>query len=188
MAATKDDAAQLDRRTVLSGLTAAAAAAAVLPAGALAANARPTDFPGKSVAGAGTHALEEAHRAPVLSPVEATFFAGLDAGRRFGEATLVSVFPLNLGAVSVVMELHGSRFQVDLLKADAQGPQAPEQTAQLAFFVSNQGNGQRLTENDQHVAVRALSDVLAARDASALGLMTFDERRLRFPRGIYDAG
>jgi hypothetical protein len=185
MTAPKDT-AQLERRTVL---TAAAAAAALVPVSAFAADPPPTDYPGKS-SGSGTKAVEEvAHPvARPLSPDVATFFAGVEPGRTLGPATVVQVFPMTMGSIPVVLEVDGSRFQVDVLKASPSGPQAPEQTPQLAFFVSNQGHGQRITAREQHLAVRALSELLAPRDATQLkGLLTFDERRTRYPRGIYDA-
>ncbi len=184
---------KVSRRNVVAGLSAVAALAATgAPKKAAASERRSSDYPGKPSAKKPPRAVEEAKAG--VSPAKPTpevqaLFSGLAPGAPLGPCALVAVHPLTCGSIPVVLEQRGTPFQIDIMRSDTEGPQAPEQTGSLAFFISNQGDGNRVTQQEQHEGIKALACELATRDASKLkDLLTFRQRQARFPRGIYEVG
>lgn len=93
-------------------------------------------------------------------------------------ARVVEVHKVRCGALPVVLEHQGARFQIDVLKRDPAGPAGVFETDELAFFVSNGGDGAALTGETRELGARALGLALRSHDTAGLAsrLSTFAER------------
>lgn len=112
---------------------------------------------------------------------------GLGAGAKVGRWTIVQVHALRHGAVPVVLQPEGGeRYQVDVLKADVDGPQAVAATDVFALFVSNRGAGNTPTDEHQGLGAMALARHLESEAIEApSGLLTFAERAAKHPDGSF---
>jgi len=112
----------------------------------------------------------------------------LRPGSRVGRATVVAIYPVTLGGIPVVLEVAGERFQVDVLRRDASGPNPVASTPSLALFLSNKGDGARDTAEEHGLAVMALAAHLAACDAAGAPvpeLLSLNERMHQDAQGFY---
>ncbi|MCY1058376.1 hypothetical protein [Nannocystis sp. SCPEA4] len=101
---------------------------------------------------------------------------------RTGEWRVEQVMPLTAGAVPVLMRTpKGQRFQVDLMRAEAEGPRAVAHAGELALYLANGGGGDRPSTAEEVQGARVLAERLtqlaAERGAPAIaGLLTLSER------------
>lgn len=92
------------------------------------------------------------------------------------------VMPLVGGAVPVLMRTpEGKRFQVDLMRADGEGPRAVAQVGSLALYLANRGAGDTPSGEAEARGARALAGRLAELEAEGAlpaipGLLTLSER------------
>lgn len=99
-----------------------------------------------------------------------------------GEWRVEQVLPLVAGAVPVLMRTpEGKKFQVDLLRAEVDGPRAVAQAGGLALYLANGGEGDRPSTAVEEQGARALAQRLthlaAERGEPAIpGLLTLSER------------
>ncbi|PCC66709.1 hypothetical protein SAMN02745121_00561 [Nannocystis exedens] len=99
-----------------------------------------------------------------------------------GEWRVEQVLPLVGGAVPVLMRTpEGKRFQVDLMRAEVDGPRAVAQAGEVALYLANGGAGDRPSAAVEEQGARALAQRLtqlaAERGAPAIpGLLTLSER------------
>lgn len=102
-------------------------------------------------------------------------------------ARVVEVHPVRCGALPVVVEHGGARFQVDVLKRDASGPAGVVESDHLAFFVSNGGDGAAATGETRELGARALSIALRSHDQAAIAsrLSTFAQRASEHGDGFF---
>lgn len=106
-------------------------------------------------------------------------------GERFGEATVVAIHAPHMGAIPVVMVLpSGTRFQVDVLARDPEGPAGIAETATLSLYLANGGDGATRTDEGQGLAVMALARRLDALEAPE-GLLTLAQRTREHPDGSF---
>jgi len=144
---------------------------------------------------AGRHSARSPVRGRPARPAAAgrevrTLFGELGAGAEIGTCRIVAVYDVSFGAIPVVLEdTAGRRFQVDVLRSGALDAGAPvASTRSLALFLSNRGDGERPTLEEQGLAAMALARALDAREATgarAPALLTFAERRRTHPAGAY---
>jgi hypothetical protein len=140
-------------------------------------------FGGKAPVGTG--ALGSMADAAVLAhsplPAAATLALELDGAR------VVGVHPVHCGALPVIVENAGTRFQIDVLRRDAEGMGGVVDTEHLSLFVRNGGAGNDHTGRPRELAARALGRALSAHgETFAASLLTFRERSERHPGAIYD--
>lgn len=127
----------------------------------------------------------------------------LRGGTRVRFGVIESVLPVSAGGVPVVMRTPGGeRFQVDVLRRDAKGPQGVAETGELSLFIANRGDGATATDEAQAHAARGLAawiaDRLGEREANAVAalagsgsevgdtaLLTFRERQKAHPEGVF---
>jgi hypothetical protein len=106
-------------------------------------------------------------------------------GERFGDATVVAIHSPHMGAIPVVMALpSGTRFQVDVLARDPDGPAGIAETSTLSLYLANRGDGATRTDEGQGLAVIALARRLDAVEAPA-GLLTLAQRTREHPDGSF---
>lgn len=87
----------------------------------------------------------------------------LDPGERIGAVTVVAVHPPQFGAVPIVLATaEGTRFQVDVLARDPEGPGGIADTAHYSLFLANHGDGSTSTDEAQGLGVMALAERLRA--------------------------
>jgi len=170
----------IERRMVLAGLAAGAGmvAASGLAAGAL------EPAPEPVLVKKGT----ERPTPPAPAPEHCQMFQALSPGTTIDRWTVAAVHPLLLGAVPVVLESGGERFQVDVLRRDQGGPQPVAQTPSLALFLSNQGDGNRGTAEEQGLGAMALAGYLSSREAAGVPvpeLLTLRERSEHHARSVF---
>jgi len=124
------------------------------------------------------------------SPEALQVLGGVDVGTTLGQWTVVAVYDFHMGAVPVVLETaNGVRYQVDVLRRDPR-PQAARgvgESRQLSFFLSNEGNGSKTSNESQGLGLMALAATVRAREPQRLpsALLSLEERAARFPRGVY---
>ena len=114
--------------------------------------------------------------------------AGLSPGMQLGGCTLEEIQAPRMGALPLILSTaEGTRFQIDVMRRAAGGPEGVANTASLALFIHNGGVGHSPTAEAEGLGAMALASFLAARDeALAASLLTFDQRRGRFPTGCYN--
>jgi len=99
-----------------------------------------------------------------------------------GEWRVEQVMPLTAGAVPVLMRTPaGQRVQVDLMRAEVNGPRAVAHVGDLALYLANGGGGDRpstaVEEQGARVLAGRLTQLAAERGAPAIaGLLTLSER------------
>ncbi|MDC0719657.1 hypothetical protein [Nannocystis bainbridge] len=132
------------------------------------------------VAAAGVSTAVCTLRPRTTAPSSAAPLAGLVGP--LGEWRVEQVLPLVAGAVPVLMRTPaGQKFQVDLLRAEDEGPRAVAQAGGLALYLANGGAGDRPSTAVEEQGARALAQRLAQlaseRGAPAIpGLLTLSER------------
>ena len=118
-------------------------------------------------------------------------FATLRVGDRVGRWTLVAIHAERLGAVPIVLQSPGGgRFQVDVLRRDGRPArrQGVSATAGLSLYLSNRGDGQTVTDEEQGLGAMALAARLRDLEANGIAfpqLLSHEERRERHPLGAY---
>jgi len=117
-------------------------------------------------------------------------FGDLGAGGALDKWKIEQVHGVYFGAIPVVMSTAGgTKFQVDVLRRDAAGPDGVGNTDSLSLFVANKGNGADKTDEDQGLGAIALAQALAAREQSGAAipgeLVTLKQRHEKFPDGGY---
>lgn len=106
-------------------------------------------------------------------------------GEMVAGATVVVIHAPHLGAIPVVMALpSGTRFQVDVLARDPEGPAGIAQTERLSLYLANHGDGATQTDEGQGLAVMALAARLADLEVPA-GVLTLAQRSNEHPRGSF---
>lgn len=119
-----------------------------------------------------------------LVPMVASMALPLEAVR------IVEVLPLHLGALPIILEHEGDRFQVDVLRREADDDAGVARSEHLSVFVRNGGDGSVETGRTRELAARALLIALEnAGTASDLSdaLLTHRERARRHPDGAFAA-
>ena len=126
---------------------------------------------------------------PKAGPDVAAYFGDVAPGAQIGRWKVVAVHDVHMGAVPVVLATRaGKRFQVDVLRKDAQGPRGVGETGSVALFVSNGGRGSLRTSEEQGRGVLALAAALAIREqhgARAPNLLSHADRSQQHPNGGY---
>ncbi len=165
---------RFDRRGFLA---ATGIGAGVVAAGALGARLAASSSPPSSPAAPGP---DEAVR---------KLFGELTAGGALGDCRVERVYGVYLGAIPVVMTCsRGTRFQVDVLRRESGGPLGVGNTDNLSLFVSNQGDGDTRTDEQQGLAAMTLAAALEERlkaGAEPPRLMTLDERLRAHPEASF---
>lgn len=101
---------------------------------------------------------------------------------QLGAWQVVEVRPLVAGAIPVRMRApDGREFQVDVLRADPQGPRGVAQTGALALYLANGGRGDTPSREDEARGARLLAQRLAQVEAERgapeiPGLLTLSQR------------
>jgi hypothetical protein len=168
---------KLTRRTFL---TVAGAGAGVVAAGAVA-----------SVAMKGGSGDRTAPPAPVpeASAEVRALFGDLAGGGKVEDWTVVRVHGVYYGAIPVVLATaSGTKFQVDVMRRDPNGPEGVGNTPSLSLFVSNKGDGAKQTTEDHGLGAIALAEALAAREQTGAPIppvVTLAQRHEKFPDGVY---
>ncbi|MEM6293855.1 MAG: hypothetical protein AAGA54_21445 [Myxococcota bacterium] len=102
---------------------------------------------------------------------------------------VVAVHPVTFGALPVILETStGTRFQVDVLARDPEGPAGVADTDHFSVYVSNQGSGASPTDEGQGLGAMALASALSTFEQSGEplpSLMTMRERAEQHPRGSF---
>ena len=104
-------------------------------------------------------------------------------------ARVVAVHPVLCGALPVVLEHEGVRFQVDVFRREGAATPGLVETQRLSLFLRNGGDGGRESGRTRELAARGLGVALEASGSSATlasRLLTFDERTSRHPGAVYD--
>lgn len=142
---------------------------------------------GVAVTAAATGGHAAATPAPTSAvPALPTTLGGVTVGDAIVGFRVAALHEPRLGGIAIVLEAEHGRFQVDVLRRDPDGPAGVAETRALALFVANRGDGRRPTDEAQGLAVMALARALDDAEAPD-GLLTFRERRERFPIGVYAA-
>ena len=90
----------------------------------------------------------------------------------------------HLGAVAVRMRApDGTTYQIDILRKGAEA--GLRDTRRYSLFLANRGDGRKATDESQGLALIALGEWLDASDPKLPALLTFDERRLAHPGGLF---
>lgn len=121
-------------------------------------------------------------------PAGISEFAGLVPGQHVGRWTIVAVHAVHLGAVPIVVaNADGSRFQIDVMARDPDGPGGVARTDRFDLFIANHGDGQTATQEEQGLGAMALAEVLRAHEARAEvpTLLTMHQRAAQHPQGAY---
>lgn len=121
---------------------------------------------------------------PAASTPVLGLFNGLRVGSKVADCTIVAIHDIHMGAIPVILETgSGRRFQVDVLRRDAQGkgPAGVASARSFELFVANRGTGGSKTREDQGLAIRALAESLEG--SAPRSLLTLRQRNSRFPRG-----
>lgn len=136
--------------------------------------------PVKALAEVGVKKGGPAARARLTVPADGEFVLlghGIAAGTSVGHGTVEAVLARVAGAVPVVMRTPaGTRFQVDVLRRDPDGPAAVAETERLALYVANKGDGRTPTDEAQAHAARSLAKWLAERAADDAELVSWRVR------------
>lgn len=116
-------------------------------------------------------------------------FAPLEPGARLARWSIVAIEPLRLGAVTVVARGDdGHDFRLEVLARDAAplAPKPPAETARLAIYVRNGGDGWLPTVEEQGLAAMTLAQILVRNEASCSveGLLTHAERISRHEKRL----
>lgn len=99
-----------------------------------------------------------------------------------GQWRVVQVRPLVAGAIPMLMRApDGREFQVDVMRADPQGPRGVAQTRTLALYLANRGRGDTPSGEDEARGARLLAQRLAQIEAEQgapeiPGLLTLSQR------------
>jgi hypothetical protein len=114
---------------------------------------------------------------------------GLRTQQIIGQWIIVAIHPVRFGAIPVVLEdVRGERFQVDVLRRDSR-PDAPEgigNTDTLSIYLSNRGDGGKVTREEHGLGALALAKALGEGEVQVPDdLLTFAERRDRHPGEAY---
>lgn len=127
---------------------------------------------------------QEAEVASLLGP--------LAAGDLLGQATLVAVHGVRLGAAAITLKLsNGDTIQVDICQHDG-SPRALEPvaaTSRYDLFLANGSRGHERTGLKLNQVVQQLAQVIRTNEARVprLNLLPLRERLRRYPRGRFDA-
>jgi len=104
----------------------------------------------------------------------------LRAGDGVGRWRLVEIRGRQRGAIPLVLATaDGTRFRVDILRRDPDGPRGPAETESLAIHLADVAPGTR-TPEEQGLGAMTLAVALAGA-APPSWLLTLRERRSRFP-------
>ena len=172
---------RITRRTFLgSAMVAACAAGAVPRPGRYIRTARGVAAAKAASVTAGTSTA--ATNAAWWMPASPALTLPLDGAR------IVAVHPLRSGALPVVIEHAGARFQVDVFRKEAGGVAGVIESDHLSFFVQNAGDGSAATGEARELGARALSLALRNADEASLSRMlsTFRERASVYGDGFFD--
>ena len=193
MSASSDK--RLGRRSVMAGIGIAASAAATgAAAGAAnglfdsAMNGVDAAVDARAAAAPSAPDLLQAHHLSAPDAEARATLAGLEPGQVIeGHWRVESVFAVRAGAVPVVLSTtRGERFAVEIFRADPSAAAPLAETATLALYLVNRGDGATVTDEAAGLGVRALGRALAARQAVApAGLTSLTERQRRHPGGIF---
>ncbi len=119
---------------------------------------------------------------PDLGPIEpGAALQGIDAH-------VVTIYPITLGALPVVLQTGGRRYQVDVLARDSDGPPGVGNTEHFSVYVSNSGDGDAPTDEAQGLGAMALARGLEAHvnaGGSMPELLTLRAREAKHPRGTF---
>jgi hypothetical protein len=130
-----------------------------------------------------------AHRWGAAQGLDVELLAGLRPGTTIRRWTIVAVHPVKLGAIPVVLATaDGTRFQVDVMARDPNGPSGVAQTEHLGLYLRNRGDGHTATDEEQGMGAMSLARALRAREAegaSMPALLTLAERHRRHPDGAF---
>ncbi len=123
-------------------------------------------------------------------PALSRLIAPLKVGSRLGQAKLMSILGVHLGAATLTFAVRGATFQVDICLRD-RGPgarPAVASTAKFDLYLANGGRGFKRTDTRVLRTVERLSRVITANEARApaLRLLTLRQRRRRHPSGKFD--
>jgi hypothetical protein len=124
--------------------------------------------------------------APVTDEATAAFLGPIAPGATLGRWTVVAAQGVTLGGIAILLsdEL-GRRFQVDVLRRDAEVP-GIAQVGEISVYVSNAGDGARATIEEQGLGAIHVADRLAERAGAAPpALLTLRERNRQFPGGVF---
>ena len=110
-----------------------------------------------------------------------SLFMPLAPGARLARWTIGAIEPLREGAVTVIARSDGGHdFRLEVLARDAAplAPKPPAETARLAIFVRNGGDGWLPTVEEQGLAAMALAQILSRNEdaISVEGFLTHAER------------
>ncbi len=103
-------------------------------------------------------------------------------------AQVVTVYPVTLGALPVVLETGGRRYQVDVLARDPSGPQGVGNTEHFSVYVSNRGDGDAPTDEAQGLGAMALARALEGHvkaGGTMPDLLTLRGRETTHPSGTF---
>lgn len=130
-----------------------------------------------------------AYQGPPPDEAVLALFGNLRAGSRLGPYTIVAIHGVHLGAIPVMLRApRGDQFQVDVLKRGA-GPSGVGNSKRLSVFLANGGDGRRPSGNEHGLGAMALAAALSRREAAGTRLpselLTFGERAVQHPRGIF---
>jgi hypothetical protein len=163
--ADSGESSRVDRRGFL---TAAGVGAGVVAAGYL----------GSRIAGSSGDAAPRT-LPPAGSDVDA-LFADLTRDGALGDCRIERVHGVHLGAIPVIMTCDaGTRFQIDVMRRDPDGPPGVGNTDSLSLYISNRGDGAAPTTESQGIAALTLARAIAHRQRSGATtprLLTMNER------------
>ncbi|MBX3248063.1 MAG: hypothetical protein KF901_12870 [Myxococcales bacterium] len=103
-----------------------------------------------------------------------------------GGYDVVAAYGLHYGALPFVLRLDEARFQVDVLRRDPEGRAGVHNTEHFSLFLHD--HGRRATDPVEERGARALGAALERRARAGVALpalATFEERRTRFPDGMF---
>jgi hypothetical protein len=143
---------------------------------------------GALVVAAGLGAQRWWHARRRVSSGMAVLAGQLRPGATLGRWKVVAIHPEQFGAVAVVMATEdGRRFQVDVLRRDASGPDGVANTSKLSLFVSNRGDGQTPTDEEEGLGALVLAEALEPYEDhdDFRGLSTLAQRNAAHPGGSF---
>ena len=116
--------------------------------------------------------------------------APLKEGGRVGQAKLVNILGVHLGAATLTFAVRGVTFQVDICLRD-RGPgarPAVASTGKYDLYLANGGRGFKRTDTRLERTVEQLARVITANEARApaLRVLTLRKRLRQHPRGKFD--
>jgi hypothetical protein len=122
------------------------------------------------------------------SPAVLAFFGDLRPGTKIGRSTLTAIYDVTAGIIPVLMVgPDGQPFEVHVARRDPEGPRPVAETADLALYLANGGDGKASTVEDHGLGVMALRDQLLRREGEGAApptLLTLRERSRRYPGGV----